>query len=225
MFRRTLALKLVEMGHEAGSEQDNLAASKLLDRGFHLRPEDELLVESILNRDLENEDLNPFDLYLDTAALSPRGSMAGGTTPSTLEELDTELMDLALDHDWNDCNSMMDSSTLGSLTIRKCVPEVAQTVKRLSTVYRAADDARSVSSHRRGGGTTLSVISEDGEYQTTDCAAASSRGHCPTAPSSCGPLRQFHRRQPGRDYLKEMREERALGQLYDFFFWPHDCNV
>lgn len=224
-FRRLLKLKLVELGHDIGEEEGSLAAEKLLDRGFHLRQEDELLVESIMHRDPEMEDTNPFDPYLESVVLGRQDSVSGSNALSTLEELDTKLMDLALDHDWNDCNSMMDTSTLGSLTARKCIPEVAQTVKRLGSACRVAECAHRGSGYNRGGGMTLSVISEDVECQATDFGAISSKGSgsaaCSDAAASvdCVSLRSRRRRQNGRDYLTEMREERDLGRLYGFLCW------
>lgn len=224
MFRRRLKLKLVELGHDIGEDAGLVASGKLLDRGFHLRQEDELLVESIMTRDQANEDINPFDPYLESAVLGPRRSVTGISAPSTLDELDTKLMDLALDHDWNDCNSMMDTSTLGSQTTRKCIPEVAHTVKRLGAC-RVDECVHSGYGHNRGGAVTLSVISEDVEYQATEFGATSSKGDvyaaCSDTPASvdCIPVRRRWRRQNGRDYLTEMREEHALSRLYGNLFW------
>eukprot|EP00892_Ulva_mutabilis_P010602 jgi/Ulvmu1/7914/UM004_0146.1 len=207
--QRALRLKLVELGHEVGEEPDDLVTQKLLDRGFHLRQEDELLVESILSRDTEVEGTNPFDLQAPTVSL---GSVDTAAVADSLQELDTKLMDLALDHDWNDCNSMMDMSTLGSLSARKCIPEVAKSVKRLGSSCPGSVGA-SCHGARGGFGMTLSVISEDTQCHNST-HEHSTAGSC-NEESGPEPLARRRRRRAGRDYLTEMREERDLGRLSD----------
>lgn len=214
-FRRALKLRLVEMGHDATVDKGQRSIDKLLDRCFHLREEDELLVQSILNRDPDLEGVNPYDPYLSLHVVAGGASVTGETSTSMLEQLDTKLMDLAMDHDWNDCNSMMDTLALGSQTARKCIPEVAQSVKRLSTSSQGSIGACG-SGAQRCFGTTLSVISEDGQCHNSNYGTLSNRAVSYTESTCPEPL--SHRRwKAGSDYLTEMREERDLERLYD----PH----
>lgn len=199
------------MGHDVAEDQEKSSwtALKLLDRGFHLREEDELLVETVLNRDSYMEDINPFDPYLESSSISHQES--GDGSVYSLEELDNKLMDLALDHDWNDCNSMMDTSTLGSVTTRRCIPEVAMTVKRLGAASREKDHR--LRKHRQVCA-TLSAISEDVEDHSTDCGETTNASESASSVDVSRSVRHRRQRQHGRDYLTEMREERDLVRLY-----------
>lgn len=214
-YRRALKLKLLTVGHDI-DETGADSIKSLLDRGFHLKEHEEVLLEMILNRGEQDEENDPFDPYLMALEESQRDDST--VVSQSMEELDNRLMDFALDHDWDDCNSMNDMSTLKYSSVHKRIPGLAQLSRRLrlsESNHSSAPTAQGMSTQGRSH--RLSAISEE-------VSLVGSASGCCTFPASGstangGTSRSRSQAGDGKgskqqvDYLRQMRDRRDLEQL------------
>lgn len=208
VYRRALNLKLLAVGHDIDeSGADSIKA--LLDRGFHLKEHEEIILDIILNRGEQDEEHNPFDPHIPGMEVSMPGE---STVALSMEELDDRLMDFALDHDWDDCDSMTDMGTLKSSTVHKRIPGLAQLSKRLHMSSNSAHTAHGES--MQGRSRRLSAISEEGSTQrgTGTRTCMGSRSTVNGTDAQAGDTAGNAKKQQV-DYLRLMREERDLQQL------------
>lgn len=201
-----MRLKLLAVGHDI-DETGADSIKNLLDRGFHLKEHEEVLLEMILNRDEQDEENDPFDPYLMAMEALHCDS---STVAQSMEDLDNRLMDFALDHDWDDCSSMADMSTLRSSSIHKRIPGLAQLSKRLcSSTHTAPGASTQGKSHR------LSAISEEASMAGSVSGCGMLPGQASTVTSGATQPGEGNGKKRQVDYLRQMREERDLQQMCD----------
>lgn len=205
-----MKLKLLTVGHDIDETgADSIKA--LLDRGFHLKEHEDILLEMILNREEQDEDIDPFDPYLMALETSQRDD---STIAQSMEELDNRLMDFAMDHEWDECSSMTDMITLKSCSMRKRIPGLAQLSKKLCMSTNSAPTAPEASIH--GQSHHLSAISEEVSMPGSASGCGTLPGPGRTANGAAAPSQSVDGRSRKQhvDYLRQMREERDLQQLY-----------
>jgi hypothetical protein len=204
----------------------------LMHRGFALKPEEEVLVEELLNEPAQpSVAVDPFNPHMYRAAddssrkTDAWAQLADKETdqanvPESLAEIDTKLMDLALDHDWTEMRSLADYGLPAHSSVASLTSRAAATTHRLSCGLSSAPgllpSARTPPTgvpqemSTQGRHTQiLDTITEQNAMSSQPGSVRSTiRLHPPGSTSA-----SVGSRHDGADYLRPMREQRELETL------------
>jgi hypothetical protein len=192
---------------------------RLLDRSFQLKEEEDALVAVVLGRGDLSENCYPFDPYAVPLPPPSEGSSADGDTEArlSLAEVDARLLELAMDHEWDDDCSMLDadgtmSSSVGS--VRAIAKDVRRVLRSTSGATSTTYSGCVLAAQQGSSGGWLPVIPEDYGSDVTGSlpGGASAAGEGATEQQKPRRRKEVSGRN-AMDYLRPLREERDLQRL------------